>query len=138
MRPTWGQVREFCCKQGYRETRTDHFRYVRALADRTTSGTMVSFGVDGEELSAQRWRLVWRHQLRLASEGDFWRGLRGESVEYAISTGANEPVRLPEYLQRFLAGVLHYSEAQIAGITRDAAQHLLNEYYARELREADT
>jgi hypothetical protein len=133
--PRWGEVREFCRKQGYRETRTDHYRYVKVLPDRSTSGTMVSMGVDGETVPSQRWGLVWRHQLRLASEDEFWAGLRGEPARYAIAADLATTEPLPTYLVRFLATVLHYSEADIAALSRDQAQQLLDEYHARELRE---
>ena len=135
MRPKWGQVREFCRVQGYRETRTDHYRYLKVLPDRSTSGTMVSLGIDGEQIPAQRWNLVWKHQLRLAGEAEFWRGLRGEPVEYAISSATPAPEPLPPYLVRFLKNVRHLTDAEIAGITREQAQQWLDEYHARELRE---
>jgi hypothetical protein len=133
--PRWGQVREFCRRQGYRETRTDHFRYLKVLADRSTSGTIISMGVDGEEVPPNMWRLVWKQQLRLAGEDEFWKGLGGEPVQYAVPP-APEPSRpLPEYLERFLRQVLHYEDAEIARTSRAEAQALLNAHYARELRE---
>ena len=135
MRPTWGQIRQFCRRLGYRETRTDHFHYIKVLPDRSTSGTMVSMGVDSDEVPRQMWAMVWRHQLRLASEDEFWKGLRGEPVEYAASA-AQEPAQpLPGYVTRFLQGTLHLSEAEIAALTGQEAQQLLNNYYSRELRE---
>lgn len=88
MRPTWGQVREFCHRLGYRETRTDHFHYIKVLVDRSTSGTMVSMGADADDVPAQMWTMVWRHQLRLASEDEFWKGLRGEPVQYVVLVAA--------------------------------------------------
>jgi hypothetical protein len=135
MRPRWGQVREFCRKQGYCETRTDHIRYVKVLPDRSTSGTMVSMGVDGEVVPPQRWRLVWQHQLRLASEDEFWKGLRGESVRYAIPAPVEPAEPLPPYLRHFLSRVLHRTDAEIEAMTRENAQQLWDEYHARELRE---
>jgi hypothetical protein len=128
-------VREFCRKQGYRETRTNHIRYLKVLTDRSTSGTMVSLGVDAEEVPAQRWQLVWKHQLRLASEEDFWNGLRGEPVQYAVPTAPEPSEPLPAYLFRFLSNVLHISQAEIEAMTREQAQQLLDDYHARELRE---
>lgn len=135
MRPRWGEVREFCLRQGYKETRTDHFHYLKVLPDRSISGTMVSMGVDGEEVPAQMWGLVWRRQLRLAGEDEFWNGLRGESVAYAIPPPPDSPASLPPYLDRFLRQTLHLSDKQIAATSREDAQRLLNEHYSRELRE---
>ena len=78
--PRWGEIREFCLKQGYEERRTDHFRYQKVVAANTVSGTMVSFGKDGLELKPGMWLRVWKRQLRLASEDDFWSGLAGGAV----------------------------------------------------------
>ncbi len=76
-RPRWGQVREFCLKVGYRETCTDHYRYIKVLPGRIPSRTKVSLGVDGEVIPVQMWQQVWRKQLRLATEDEFWKGLAG-------------------------------------------------------------
>lgn len=135
MRPRWGQVREFCRKQGYKETRTDHYHSVKVLPDQSTSGTMVSMGVDGEDVPARMWTLVWRRQLRLAGEDEFWRGLRGEPVAYAIPPIPEPAEPLPPYLTRFLRDKLHLDDQQIEGLTREQAQQMMNEFYARELRE---
>ena len=133
--PKWGQVREFCLKQGYIETRTGHFRYLKVLPDRTTSGTMVSMGVDGKEVPSLLWQRVWKKQLRLASEEEFWKGLRGEPIRYTIANESHEQVPLPQYLQRFLRDVLHRSHAEIAQTTREQAQEMLNDYYSKDLQE---
>jgi hypothetical protein len=134
MRPTWGQVRQFCITQGYQERRGDHDRYIKVVG-RESSGTMISHGVDGETVPAQMWLLVWKRQLKLASEEEFWKGLRGEVVQYAIPP-APEPRRpLPAYLERFLRETLHWSPEQVAQTTRDEAQALLNAHYARELQD---
>lgn len=114
-------MREFCRKQGYRETCTGHMRYVKVLPDRSTSGTMVSTGPDGDAVPAQRWRLVWKHQLRLANEDEFWTGLRRGAVRYAIPVPPEHPEPLPSCLRRFLRDVLHHSDAAIAARTREDA-----------------
>ena len=132
--PRWGEIRDFCRKQGYSETRTDHFYYLKVLADRSTSGTMVSMGVDGEPVPDQMWTRVWRRQLLLASEDEFWRGLAGEPVRYAIPPLPEPASPLPEYLIRFRQDVLHRTPEQFAATTREQAQAELNAYYARDLR----
>jgi hypothetical protein len=96
---------------------------------------MVSMGVDSEEVPPQMWGLVWRRQLRLAEEEEFWKGLRGEDVHYEIPPAPESPRPLPAYLTRFLRDTLHLQEQQIEALTRDEAQQLLDAYYARELRE---
>ncbi len=135
MPPRWGELREFCLKQGYWETVTDHFRYLKVLPDRSTSGTMISKGREGEVIPPKMWQQVWRRQLRLASEEEFWKGLRGAPVRYTIPEGAEPEELLPLYLQRFLRDVLHLSESDVQKMGRARAQRLLNEHYARELGE---
>jgi hypothetical protein len=137
MRPTWGELRQFCAAQGYRESRTDHFHYVKVVGDRETSGTMVSFGIDGETIPPQFWVKVWKRQLKLLSEEEFWKGLSGEAVKYDIPPGPEPITPLPAYLERFLRSELHWTDEQVAGVTRAAAQELLNAHYARELRDPE-
>src|SRR5712692_440612 len=129
MPPRWGQVREFCQWQGYRETRTDHYRYVKVLSDRSTLGTMVSMGSDGDEVPSRMWTVVWRHQLRLAAEEEFWKGLQGDEVHDVTSTIPPTVEPMPPYLVRFLKSVLHRTDPEIAGLTRDEAQSLWDEFH---------
>lgn len=126
-------MRQFCERQGYRATRTDHYRYDKVLPDGSVSRTMVSFGRDAEQVPAGLWTRVWKHQLRLADEEQFWSGLNGAPVRYDIAPIPQSLPPLPEHLQRFLRDTLHYTEAQIGATSRDAAQELLNAHYAREL-----
>lgn len=95
---------------------------------------MVSMGKDSQEVPARMWSMVWRRQLRLASEDEFWRGLRGEPVEYATTVRAEATQPLPDYLVRFLKDVAHHTDDEIAATTREQAQQELNDYYSRELR----
>ncbi len=134
--PKWGDVREFCKRQGYQERKTDHYKYEKVLPDMSVSDTIVSFGADGETVSAGMWRRVWKRQLRLASEDDFWSGLAGGPVRYDIPPTPEEEKPLPEYLRHFLEYVCHFSEEQIQQTSREEAQRLLNEHYARPIRKA--
>lgn len=133
-RPKWRHVRRFCTLQGYRATQTDHYYYDKVLEDGTTSGTKVSFGRDGEEVPPGLWSRIWRLQLRLRTEDEFWRGLNGEPVEYDLSPAPEQPSALPPYLDRFLRDTLHYTEDRITATPRLEAQALLNAFFAEELR----
>lgn len=135
MRPTWGQLRQFCVAQGYQERRGDHDRYIKVVAGRHSSGTMISHGVDGETIPTQMWAKVWRHPLKLLSEAEFWTGLDGTPVQYDIPPSPEPAQPLPDYLQRHLRDVLHWSEQRIEETTREQAQELLNASYASQLRE---
>jgi len=92
MRPTWGQVRQFCIAQGYAERRGDHDRYFKVVGGRHSSGAMISHGVDGETVPSQMWLKIWKRQLLLASEDEFWKELDGHTVLYDIPS-APEPQR---------------------------------------------
>ena len=133
-RPRWRQVRRFCELQGYRATRTDHHYYDKVLADGTTSGTKVSFGRDGEEVPPGLWSRVWRVQLRLRSEEEFWKGLNGQPFEYDLPPSPELPSPLPPYLDSFLRNTLHFAEERVAATSRQEAQDLLNAYFSEELR----
>jgi len=132
--PRWGEIREFCLKQGYEERRTDHFRYQKVVAANSVSGTMVSFGKDGLVLKPGMWLRVWKRQLRLASEDDFWSGLVGGPIRYDVPPSPQAPKPLPGYLVHFLASVCHYSESQIEATSREEAQRMLNQHYSGQLR----
>ncbi len=136
MPPRWGQVRQFCETQGYKKSETDHTHYSKPLRDRTTSGTMISHGKDGQTLVPPTWLRVWKHQLRLVSEDEFWKGLEGEPVRYDLSPALEVPQSLPDYLQRFLRDKLHYDDERTAGLTRAEAQELMDEYYRREILDS--
>jgi hypothetical protein len=135
MRPTWGQLRQFCIAQGYQERRGDHDRYIKVVG-RQSSGTMISHGVDGQTIPTQMWVMVWKRQLKLLSEDEFWKGIGGDPVQYDIPPAPEQPQPLPSYLERFLRDTLHWSDEQIAATTRDEAQELLNAHYAGELRDS--
>lgn len=135
MRPRWGQVRRFCTAQHYRETRSDHYYYDKVLSDGSTSGTKVSFGKDSEDVPPQLWKRVWSLQLRLKSEDEFWKGLEGQQVEFALPPIPQSTAPLPDYLSRFLKDVLHYSDDQVTATTQEQAQELLNAYYSGTLRQ---
>lgn len=133
-RPKWGQVRDFCNRQGYtEETDADHFYYDKVLSDGSTSGTKVSHGKDATQVSKNLWTEVYRHQLRLKSEDDFWRGLRGDPVVYDIPPEPEPVILLPDYLVHHLRDIRHYTDAQIAAISREDAEALLLNYHSQEL-----
>jgi len=120
MRPTWGQVRQFCIAQGYRERCGDHDRYLKVIG-RASSGTMISHGVDSQTVPTQMWALVCKRQLKLASEEEFWKGLRGEAVQYAIPPMPEPPTPRPAYLERLLRETLRGSTCGELGRVRHTA-----------------
>ncbi len=136
-RPTWGQVRDFCRRQGYDEIATVHFDYVKIIAGGVRSFTMVSHGADARQVPPELWKRVLSSQLRLKSEDDFWSGLRGGTVSYDLPPTPPQPEPLPAYLVHHLRDVRHYTPEQIATTSREQAQELLDAYYSSELVEPD-
>lgn len=131
--PTWAQIRRFCEKQGFRPSTTDHDFYDKRLPDGSTAGTKISFNrAETESVSPSLWPRVWKRQLRLRTEDEFWRDLDGTPVEYDILRGADPPQPLPEYLARHLREDRHLSDDVIAAIPHAEAQRLLNAWYSRD------
>lgn len=132
-RPTWGQLRRFCDLQGFRPSRTNHDFYDKVLSDGSTAGTKISFGVvETDHLPSSLWPRIWRRQLRLRAESEFWQGLEGGPVAYDVPPTAEPSLPLPEYLARHLRDDRHWPEDQIASASQETAQRLLNEWYSQE------
>lgn len=132
-RPKWRQVRQFCELQKYERAEGDHMRFIKLLPDGSSSGTMISHGKEGMDVPANLWQLVWQKQLRLASDGEFWKGLVGDPVRYDIPPTPEPESSLRPYQERFLRETLHYSDEAIAAMTPEEAQRLLDAHYARSL-----
>ena len=131
-RATWGQVRRFCERQGFRPSTTDHAFYDKVLPDGSTAGTKISFNrAETEPVPPSLWPRVWKRQLRLRAEDEFWRGLDGLPVEYDIPPTPEATRPLPEFLVRHLRDDRHLADNEIGGIPHAEAQRLLNEWYGR-------
>lgn len=132
-RPTWGQVRQFCERQDFRRSTTDHNFYDKRLPDGSTAGTKISFNrAETEPVPPALWPRVWKRQLRLRTEEEFWRGLEGATVAYDVPPTPEPAQPLPDYLARHLRADRQLPEAAIAAMSREEAQRLLNEWYSRD------
>jgi len=73
--PDKKDMRRFCELDGWEETEatsSDHDRYRKRLADGTVLRTKVSRGRGPIVRNPGLWTNVWRHQLGLRSEDEFW------------------------------------------------------------------
>ncbi|HEX8958232.1 MAG TPA: hypothetical protein VF770_00245 [Solirubrobacterales bacterium] len=78
--PRYSDLRRFCEIDGWEETtkrsrNPDHTRYRKVLDDGRVLRTKVSHGrgsIDDQAL----WNRIWREQLGLGSEEEFWNALR--------------------------------------------------------------
>lgn len=128
--PTWGEVERFCRVDGWQESRrTDHVFFEKTLADGTVLRTHRSFA-SGKTMSAGRFKVILRDQLRVSAR-DFWHALEtGEAVGRPSEPPAADP-GLPAYLVRVLKVELHLSEAQIAKLALSEAERLVHEHWSQ-------
>jgi len=133
-RPKWRDVRRFCENEKFDHFSSDHEYYDKTFHGGETAGTKISRGVDGETLDPGIWHKVWKQQLRLQSEEEFWRGVRGESVTYDIPPPPVASVSLPDYLRRYLAAIEHLDDDTIARLSKDEAMERYQRHLAREVR----
>ncbi len=130
--PTWREVADFCQRNGYeRDERSHHTYYTREPIPGFISQTYLSRSAGNARVPTPLWSQVWRDQLHLRSEDDFWEGLGGEEYAYDLPPTPHAPEPMKPYLTRFLHDTLHYTDAQIAGISPEEAQQLLDTYYSR-------
>jgi hypothetical protein len=95
--PDRNDVERFCELDGWEETQAespDHHRYRKRLDDGTVLRTRVSFGRGPICRVPALWAKVWRHQLKLESEDEFWKVLK---TRKPAPRGA--PAELPPELQ---------------------------------------
>jgi hypothetical protein len=130
--PTWREVTDFCQHNGYeRDERSHHTYHTREPVAGLISQTYVSRSAGNKRVPTPQWPQVWRAQLRLRSEADFWQGLNGEQYAYDLPPVPRAIDPLQPYLTRFLRDALHYTDEQIAGASSEEAQRMLDEYYSR-------
>lgn len=130
--PTWREVAEFCARNGYeRDERSHHTYYTREPVAGFISQTYLSRGAGNARVPTPLWPRIWRDQLRLANEDDFWKGLAGEEYRYDLPPTPNTPEPMPPYLARFLRDTLHYTDEQIEATSPGEAQRMLDGHYSR-------
>lgn len=130
--PTWHEVAQFCQRNGYeKDERSHHTYYTREPVAGFISQTYLSRSAGNTRVPTPQWSQVWRDQLRLRSAEDFWKGLSGEEYQYDLPPIARAPETMKPYLARFLRDTLHYTDAQIAAISTDDAQRMLDAHYSR-------
>jgi hypothetical protein len=130
-RPKWREIRQFCENEGFTLFRSDHDYFDKVFAGGETAGTKISRGVEGETLDPAMWHQVWKRQLRLKSEEDFWRGVRGESVVYDIPAPPAAPKPLSPHLVRYLRTVEYLDDAAIEMISEEEATTRYFRYLSR-------
>lgn len=134
--PDKKDLRRFCELDGWEETEAvapDHDRYRKKIDDGSILRTKVSHGRGPVCNDIALWTRIWRHQLRLESEDEFWKVLkthtrvpRGQRIEQP--TGES----LDAWLFEFLVNVVGLSENEVLALSNDAAMELYFQQVGRQ------
>lgn len=81
------------------------------------------------------WPRIWKRQLRLRTEDEFWRGIDGAPVTYDVPPAPEPSQQLPEFLARHLREDRRLPDEVIAATSREQAQQLLNAWYSHRRDE---
>ncbi len=134
--PTWRDIRRFCEIDGWEEKTTsrggtpDHYRFRKRLPDGRNLTTKASHGSGGIE-DPGLWARIWKDQLALEGEQDFWDCLAsGCPIERDVS-----PMATPPSADRLDYGLVRRLEA-VLGVPPHEAVRLTREEAVRRLREA--
>lgn len=123
--PTKQDVKDFVRIDGWEEiARSDHHRYIKKLVDGKLLRTRVSFGRGLAFDDPSLWARVWRHQLALGSEEEFWETLRtGEPVRREPAPAPVSPAQptKPLWLVEFLTNVAGMVSDDVLAMTEDEA-----------------
>jgi hypothetical protein len=135
--PKFSDIRRFCQIDGWEEKegasgkRGDHFRYRKVLEDGRILRTKTSHS-DDEIGDPGLWRRIWRDQLVLESEDQFWEALAsGDPVDRAESTPTPAGPSLPGWLVDSLIRKVGIAPEEVARMTEQEARDRLNEFYSQ-------
>ncbi len=125
-------MRRFCEIDGWEQRRSatgrtgDHHRYKKHLPDGRILRTKASHS--NAEIGKALWRHIWKEQLAVENEEQFWEALRtGRPVDREAPAGPSRPT-LPGWLVQKLLGEVGLSEAELRDMTEDEARHRLHEH----------
>jgi hypothetical protein len=123
--PDKKDVKRFCELDGWEKTEAespDHDRYRKRLDDGSVLRTKVSLGRGPICRAPQLWTKVWRHQLGLQSEDQFWEVLktrkpapRGVPVEIPAQP------QMPAWLFEALVYTFQVDEDEVRSLSEDEA-----------------
>jgi hypothetical protein len=133
----FSDIRRFCEIDGWEEMKTsrgktgDHFRYRKTLPDGRILRTRASHG--NEQIGdPSLWRHIWRDQLGLESEDQFWETLEtGKPVVRTAPEPAPSGPSLPAWLVDALVRQARVPFGQVAAMSEEEARERLNEFYSR-------
>jgi hypothetical protein len=123
--PDKKDLRRFCELDGWEQTEAtspDHDRYRKTLGNGDILRTRVSHGRGPACDDPALWSRIWRHQLALASEAEFWKVLHTRQLaDRGAPTAAPQQSGLPPWLFEFLVNVVGLPENDVLEMTEDEA-----------------
>lgn len=146
--PTYKELRDFCkidgwidvkdkrsAAQGRKGQALDHHRYEKLLPDGQILRTKISRG-SGQYGDPGLWRRIWRDQLGLEREEQFWEALRTRTPVIRLGTEATTPgsseTAKPGWLHRNLVLVAGIPEADVLAMPAAEAHACWTEFINRE------
>jgi len=151
--PTDKDLRDFCRIDGWIDLKTkrsavqgrkgqglDHYRYEKVLPDGQILRTKVSHG-GGRYGDPNLWRRIWRDQLALTSEDQFWEALQTKKpVDRAPAPPqppASAATTKPAWLHRNLVLVAGIPEPEVLAMSADDAHARWTAFINREQPSRD-
>ena len=135
--PEFSEIWNFCRIDGWEEKmgasgkRGDHFRYRKVLKDGRVLRTKASHS-DDEIGDPGLWRRIWRDQLGLESEDQFWEALEsGNPVDRTEAAPTPVGPSLPSWLVDSLIRKVGMLPEEVALMSEQEARDRLNAFYAQ-------
>jgi hypothetical protein len=127
--PEKRELRRFCEIDGWEETSShnpDHDYYVRQLESGRLLRTKVSRGRGPVCADPALWHRIWRHQLELDSEDEFWEVLKTRTPAARGKVAEPEPQgpRMPAWLFEFLINVAGQPEPSVLDMNEEQAMRV--------------
>lgn len=126
--PDKSELRAFLHIDAWEETkRSDHHRYRKQLAGGEILGTKVSFGRGPAFNDPGLWRHVWKDQLGLSAEDEFWEALRARRPpprgQAALPAAPTAPTK-PAWLYEFLVHVARMDAEDVLALSAEEAMRI--------------
>jgi hypothetical protein len=126
--PDKSDLESFLRIDGWTETqRGDPYRYRKQLDNGDILRTKVSFGRGPAFDDPGLWRHVWKDQLGLSSEDEFWETLKTRTSPQrgqAIPTPAPSGPTKPAWLYEFLVNVAHMESEEALALSEEEAMKI--------------
>ena len=124
--PQKRELRRFCEIDGWDQIKqTDHYRYTKRLPDGDLLRTKVSLGAGPACNDPNLWAHIWRTQLRLESEDQFWEAVQsGEPVPRGPQPGPKPEPQMDAWLFEHLVYRNGMPEDDVLALSAEEAMNI--------------